>query len=205
MPSNKRPTKSTLSSIHFVVPHDALPDVELISSPIVVFVRKNSKKSRVTTKSALSLTSLFISSAFILMVLITVQSAIKNVANVALTIEEIVGDGGKNVESNMTHSNNDQQESTTNDTKLAEFSSTTLNPQISRQDVMSVLQKMLSGSYINRNYFQSTILKQSKDLLHSIDPVYDVEYPLTTNGTSADNPKVTVSTICINIFNLLNS
>jgi hypothetical protein len=92
----------------------------------------------------------------------------------------------------MTHSNNADQESTTNDTKLSEFSPTTLNPQISRQDVMSVLQKMLSGSYINRNYFQS-ILKQSKDLLHSIDPVYDVEYPLTNGTSSADNPKVTVS------------
>ena len=178
MPSNKRPTKNTLRCIHPVVPQDALHDEEPISSH-VVFERK--KKRRVTKS-----TILFISSTFILMMLITVQSAIKNFT---LTID-IVADGGKNVESNMKHRKNDQ-ESTTNDTKLTEFSPTALNPQISRQDVMAIMQKMLSGSYINRNYFQY-ILQQSKDLLHSIDPVYYVEYPLT-NGTSVDTPKVTVS------------
>ena len=61
---------------------------------------------------------------------------------------------------------------------------------ISRQNVMSVLKKMHSGNLINRGYLVH-LLTKSKELLHSIDSVYDVAYP--NNDDPSSDPKVTVS------------
>ena len=79
------------------------------------------------------------------------------------------------------------------ETKLRGSSSSNRNESgnlISRQNVMSALKKMHDGDYINRRYFVRLLMK-SKELLHSIDPVYDVAYPNSDDPSS--DPKVTVS------------
>ena len=73
---------------------------------------------------------------------------------------------------------------------------------ISRKEVMSALKKMHNGNFINKGYFKH-LLMESKKMLHSLDNVYDVVFPVSVSGEtnskfdeesgSASGGKITVS------------
>ena len=73
---------------------------------------------------------------------------------------------------------------------------------ISRKEVMSALKKMHNGNFINKGYFKY-LLTESKKMLHSLDNVYDVGFPVSVSGEtnskfdeesgSASGGKITVS------------
>ena len=52
-----------------------------------------------------------------------------------------------------------------------------MNMNISRKEVMSVLKKMHNGNYVKKGYFKH-LLMESKKMLHSLDNVYDVAFPV---------------------------